>query len=417
MENPPASAPSSPRRLWWLLAAFVACYFAMFAFFPRLFFFFGVNSYGVWFLDSYAILASNDAVNIGRDAYIYNPLDPFGRGNSYTHWWLHLRDLGLTRAHNFQVGLAFVLAFFAAALARLRPRAPGELLWYLVVLCSSPILLAVERANNDLVIFALLAPVVPCLLAPQRAWRWLAIPLIALAAGLKFYPAVAGLVLLAGTETREVRARVLGGLLALAAVGVNMAHEPLMRAANPPKAEGLMTLGAVNVFEGAQHFAWGAAVAWLSLATFVVVVIYGVRAFNGWALRPHERDVWLSFVLGAVLLAGCFFTARNFSYRWVYAVWLAPLLWQLPRDPLTPVRVRRFATLTAVLLIAALWIDPIASSCFGQIREKFSNTTLLRWGDQIFLCEQPITWAFFGCLVAFLAHFTRRGLRVLFARE
>ena len=378
------TATDSPRRLWWLLVAFTLCYVALFAAIPRLLPLVGVNHYGVWFLDSYAILASNDALGIGRDAYLYNPLDPLGRAHVYSHWWLHLRDLGLTRAQNFPLGLAWGLAFFVAAFARLRPREPREVLWYLVVLGSSPVLLAINRANNDLIVFALLAPVVPCLLAAPRHLQWLAILLIALATGLKYYPAIAGLVLLAGTDQREVRLRVLVGALALALVAANIAPDLLRAGVSAPKAEGLMTFGAANIFEPARQNVLNLTIPWLSVAAFAIVFILGVRRLRRWVLRPHDQGMWLSFVLGAALLTGCFFTGRNFGYRWVFALWLAPLLWSLPRDPLAPVRVRRFAALTAALLVVALWFDALASLGLGLFRGGATSTELLRWGDRFF---------------------------------
>ncbi len=407
----------SPRRLWWLMVVFVGCYFSLFAFFPDLFLFVGVNHFGVWFLDTYAILATNDAMSVGIDPYAFNPLDPFGRAHVYTHWWLYLRNLGLTRADNFLLGGSFVLAFFLAAIARLRPRTGGELVWYLAIFCSSPILLALNRANNDLLVFALLAPVVPGLLSPRRTLRLSAVLLIALATSLKFYPAVAGLVLIAGDDVREVRERVAVGLVALSLVAVNLAHDFVLFSAIAPKAEGLMTFGAVNLLTGLGLAGWQVAVAALAIAAAVFTGFWRSQVFSGWEITAESRNAWLSFALGAVLLTGCFFTGRNFAYRWVFALWLAPLLWQLPRDSLAPRAVRGLAWAMSVLLILVLWIDPMVSVVLGMSQGRVPAETILRWADRIFLCEQPITWALFAGLLGFLAHFTRQGVRTLLHRR
>ena len=410
------TAPSSPRRLWCLLVAFAACWFLSFVWFPQLYLFVGVNHFGVWFLDTYALLATNDAISLGRDPWIMNPLDPFGRGHVYSHWWLHFRDLGLTRAHNLWLGLAFVAAFFPAALARLRPRTPGEVVWYLVVLCASPLLLAVNRANNDLVVFALLAPVVPCLLSSRAVVRLAAPVLIAIAAGLKFYPAIAGLVLLAGTDARELRRRLVVGVFLLAAVGVNIAPDLVHFAGVAPKAEGLMTFGSVNLLEaGGVHGPRAVALGFV-LGALAGLAFARSRVFDGWEIAPADRAAWLSFVLGAVLLTGCFFTSTNFSYRWVFALWLAPLLWRLPRDAAAPAAVRRLAGLTVALLVVALWADALATTVLATATGHASRDAIMRWADRVFLVEQPLTWAFFACLLGFLTHFTRGGLRVLLGR-
>src|ERR1019366_4123041 len=203
--------------LW--LGSLAAAYVAAFAFYPRLFFAIGVNHYDAWFLDTFALLASNDAVSRGLDPYAPNPLDYFHRPHVYSHWWLHLRDLGLTRADVMWLGLTLVGTFLCAALWRLRPQTLRPLLWDGAVLCSSPVLLALDRGNNDLAIFVLLTPVVPCLLSGRPAWRLAAPFLVTAAAMLKYYPAAAALVLLPAPDARELRSRLVLTLLLLLFAG------------------------------------------------------------------------------------------------------------------------------------------------------------------------------------------------------
>ncbi len=409
----------SPGRWHLLLAVVVAAWFASFAVYPDLYRFVGVLHYGAWFLDSFAILASNDALGRGLDPWQPNPLDYFNRPHVYTHWWLGLHDLGLTRAHNLWLGLSWVGAFLVAALATLRPRGWREALWYLAVLGSSPVLLGVNRANNDLAIFALLAPVVPCLLDGRRPVRLLAVGLIALAAGLKFFPACAGLVLLtgAGVTTREVRERLVLAVLALGLVAADLAHDLAGIGQLTPKAHGLMTFGAANLpasfgLSPAQATLFG-----LLVAVVVIALYWRSRWFEGWVIGPGETAVWLTFVLGGVLLAGCFFSGVNFGYRWVFAVWLAPLLWRLPRDPAAPKRVRRLAGVTAGLLVISLWADALVSAGLSALGDRLPPATGARIANGFFALEQPVTWAFFVCLLAFLTHFAREGVRGLLTKE
>ncbi len=401
----------SPRRLWWLLVVGAACYFTSFVFYPGLFLAVGTNHYGVWFLDSFAILASNDALALGRDPFAINHLDYFNRPHIYSHWWLHLRDLGLTRADNIRVGFVIVAGFFVTAVAGLRPRTPRELLWYLAVLCSSPILLAMNRANNDLVVFMLLAPVVPCLLSEHRAVRLVPVGLVAVAAGLKFYPALAGLILLAGASVREVRWRVGLAVLALVVVGYNVAPDLGRISGYLPKAEGLMTFGAANGFEAiglSNRVAHGVA---LALGAIGVVAYGRAKIFSTWIIRAEDRAIWWSFVLGAVLVTGCFFAGTNYAYRWVFALWMAPLLWRLPLEATAPVAVRRFAGLTSVLLMVSLWADPLAGVVLTNLAGHVPGDVIMRSADRYFAFEQPLVWAFFICLLGFLTHFVREGLR------
>ncbi len=407
----------APRRLWWLLVVAAVFYFGCFAFFPRKFSPLGVNHPTVWFLDSYAILASNDALALDRDVYAPNPLDYFGRPHVYSHWWLGLGKLGLTRADNGWIGLALGSAFFAAAVARLRPREPREVLWFLLILCASSTLLAIDRANNDLVIFLLLTPVVPCLRSSRRWVRLAAVFPIAVAAGLKFYPASAALVLLAGADRRDLRVRVAVALLVLIAVGLNVGGDLAQVGPLLPKAEGLMTFAAAKLIEQLGLAGLGKVGLACGLVVLIVVAFWRSSLFDHWEIAPADQGDWLSFILGAVLLVGCFFTGTNFPYRWVFTIWLAPLLWRLPRDERAPAPVRRLAAATAGLCLFALWVDPLASGVLNGLVGRYSAETIVRWADRLLLVEQPVIWAFFVCLLGFLTHFVRCGLRGLFGER
>ncbi len=406
-----------PRRLWWLLVAFTGSVLAYFTSFPEHFRAVGVNHYGVWFLDTYAILASNDALARGGiDIYGYNPLDYFGRPHVYPHWWLLLGKLGLTRGDVAWLGFVLGAAFFVAAIAWLRPRQPGELAWNLVVLCSPPVLLALNRGNNDLVIFVLLAPVVPCLLARRAAVRALAIGLIAVAAALKTYPAVAAVVLLAGGSPREVRGRVAAMIAVFALMAVDVARDFAHYGAVVPRPDGLMTFGAANIFIAAgasDPLANG-----LALATGLVagMVFWRADFLGAWKIEPEGEREWLGFVLGAALLTGCFFAGMSFAYRWVFAVWMLPLLWRLRGDAGAPRNARRLATVTSVLLTLVLWIDPIASAVLFRHAKALGGESVTRWAGRVFLAEQPVTWALFACLLVFLVRFGRDGWRTLAGR-
>ena len=292
-EPVPSSAAlrATPRRLWVWLVVLPLCYWGALAAHPGCFLYVGIRHYGVWFIDTFAILASNDALERGLDVYATNPMDYFGRPHVYSHWWFGLGRLGLTRADNFWLGVALGLTFLTAVVSLLRPRTAGELLWYLSVLGASPVLLAVERANNDLVIFLLLAPVVPCLLSPREGWQWVAVLLIMFAAGLKFYPAVAGVLLLTPGEWRRVRWRVGGGALGLTLVALNVAPDFLRVRSLLPAADGLMSFRANQLF---AQFGIAGAAPWLGLGIGALAALAWWRAdvFHGWEIPAVARGRW-----------------------------------------------------------------------------------------------------------------------------
>jgi len=400
------------------LVALVAGWFGMFALFPELYRFVGLRHYGVWFLDTFAILASNDAVARGLDPYAANPLDYFNRPHVYTHWWLGLREFGLTRAHNFELGLALVLGFLATALVFLRPRSGREVAWSLAILGSPPVLLACNRANNDLLIFILLAAVVPCLLDSRRLVRLSATGFIVVAAGLKYFPAVAGLLLLAGPmgEARERRVRLAIGCMALVWVAVDLAPDLAAVGGLAPMARGLITFGAVHL-PTALGFGAGETKGLILIAVVAATVFFWrCRWFEGWSPAVAEnRERW-HFVLGAALLTGCFFTGTSYGYRWVFAVWLAPWVWRVARDAAAPSAVRKLGAITGMLLLFSLWADSLVSAGLGLLAGRMAAETAVAVAEVFFVAEQPLTWALFLCLLAFLTRFVREGLGTLWTR-
>lgn len=407
----------SPRAWWWLMVAGFGGVLLCFATWPQMFRLSGVNHLGAWFIDLYAILASCDALAAGLDPYLPNPLDVFGRPHVYSHWWLGLGRLGFTRADTPMLGFLLGAAFFVAAVFALRPSRWAEWVGAVAVLCSPPVLLALERANNDLVVFVLLAPVVPCLLSPSVAVRLCAVPLILAAAALKVYPLVALALLLAGRDARDTRriGWVAGLLLAVALP--DMVSDFRGYAGLVPDAVGLTTFGARNLFVAVEPAAGTAR--WFGLVAGGLIFAGFVWAdrFVCWKIAPVDRAAWLSFVLGALLLTGCFFAGTSYAYRWVFALWLLPLLWRLPRDAAVPREVRRWAVATAVLLVITLWTDSTWSAVMGWFSRGSPPEKIMAAADRFFLIEQPVTWALFVCLLGFLAHFLREGVRGLFSAK
>jgi hypothetical protein len=400
----------------------VACWLAFFYLHPALLTKVGVGHFRieiaperfreVWFLDTLAILAANDAVTIGSDPYVANRLDYLKRPHVYGPAWLYLRHLGLTRANTLNVGLALGMAFITTAVLFLRPQCPRSLLWYIAVLCTTPILTAIERGNNDLVVFLILMPVVPCLFSEHKLVRWLALPLITLATALKYYPACAGLVLLANAGAREVRWRVVAAVVAFAAVALHVAaNVPTLELL--PEPLGVFTFGAISVFRELGVNGFGPKAVIMGVALAAILFWWRSPLLRDWRPDAALRREWTYFILGSVLLTGCFFVGQHFAYRWIFVIWMAPLLWSLPRDSQAPTPVRFFARVTAWLLLVMLWAEALSAFSLNQWAPDVVIPAL-HW---VALAMQPFTWAFYLCLLGFLVHFTRLALTETFGNS
>ena len=405
------------KLLWSTFALVVVGFFASFAFWPRLFYFIGVNHYGAWFLDTFALLASNDAVTRGLDPYAPNPLDYFNRPHVYSHFWLHLRDLGLTRADVAWLGFSIVVLFLVTALAKLRPRTWPQLLWYAAIFCSAPVLLAIERANNDLVIFVLLSPIVACVRSRRQAMWLVGLLLVAVAALLKYYPAVAVVVLLSIDDRRELRIRVGVIALVLGFAGLTLARDLAGYGAVAPKPAGLLSFGGAAFFLELGSTGWTAKMLSVGAGALVVVLAWRKRWLGDWEPSPAQSADWLHFILGASLLTGCFFTNLNYGYRWIFALWLAPMLWTLLHEPKTPPSVRRVAKWTAGLLLVVFWWDPLCCFVVNRFVGVTSGPAIMKAATGCFIVEQPLDWALFVALLIFLTHYAQGLVRVIFGRS
>jgi hypothetical protein len=180
-----------------------------------------------------------------------------------------------------------------------------------------------------------------------------------------------------------------------------------------PRPAGLLSFGATGLFTELGWTGWASKLFGAGAGVAAVAWAWTRRPLADWEPAPAQQSDWLHFILGAVLLTGCFFSSMNFGYRWIFAAWLAPLLWTLPRDPDTPVPVRRLARGTMFLLLFVLWWAPLGCVVINGLIGVVTGATIMRLAQGFFLIEQPFDWAFFLCLVVLLTHFLRRRLAVL----
>lgn len=401
-----ASASRKPLASWLVMAGIILSYGAFLATHAGVLAALGIDTLGDWFMDFFAILASADAYAQGRDPYAINRLDPLGRPHMYSHWWLYVHHLGLTRSDSMAVGLVIVFATVAALVVFLRPVNAGEAVWYAAVVCAPPLVLGYQRANNDLVVFLILLPVASLLSRGRSLASVLAVALIALAAGLKFYPAAALLVILS-VDRRTFRWLCPLGivLVGLALLDVASDYPKVLR--YMPKAEGPLTFQSRTLLD-ALHLSPGVGYAAGALtAAGWMIVLRRSRLFDRWSVPAERRGAWLAFVLGASVLCACFVVGTNYGYRFIYAVLLAPFLWKTARDASLGEGLRGFARITAGMLLFSLWADGLYL-VFLQSRVGTEPLERLQWLSERFtLCEQPLHWALVICLTGFLVVFVR----------
>ncbi len=334
----------------------------------------GVRAWPWPFLDTDTVLSAARCLREGADVYAFNPCDPEARTYGYSPLWMVLAWFPVTIGWIPWVGLAF-FALFVFALWLLPAGRNREAVILIVIgLLSSATVLAVERGNNDLVNFALVAGMA-ALMGRSATARLAGYAMGLLAGLLKFYPM---LVMMAALREKPARffaitaASIIVTLLAAAVTWHDLVRTWMIVPEGSP----------IYEMFGAPNFGKGLVVLFhlpapigsilrgvMTLAALAIGIRYGLRPATGAAiaqLSVRERDFLL---IGALMTIGCFLSAQNISYRTINLLLVLPSLTAL-RIVDGPRALKAMALVAIGLLWAELlfhWIQAFAALAGGTL--------------------------------------------------
>jgi len=121
---------------------------------------------------------------MGLDPMYENPGDPWERPMNYPRVWQLLFALGLEQSHTAMMGLLFIALFLVGNIIFVGSTTFLTSVLLTLGLFSPAVLLGVERGNNDLLIFFLLALAVVMV----RTYSWVSMSLVNIAMILKLFP-------------------------------------------------------------------------------------------------------------------------------------------------------------------------------------------------------------------------------------
>jgi len=311
----------------------------------------GVPSLAPAFADVRSITGAHVALANRVDPFVANPGDPWQRPFNYPRVWLLPAELGARAEHTAAIAATLFLAF-GVGVATLAPLAttPLTALALLLVLFAPTTWLAIERANNDLLTFGLLATA--ALLALRR--RALAAGCVTVAAALKLFP-IFGLAGLLDEPNRRARRTVLvTGALFLGYLAWIRDDLPAIRANAQtwhPISYGITLLPRAVADRLGWSFAWllgAAALAFTAVGAFAIRARR--RARLGAASSAHSLA---AFRIGATVFVGTFLLGSNFDYRLIVLLLVVPQLVAWSRSP--DEAVRREARTRLVVLMLVVW--------------------------------------------------------------
>ena len=338
----------------WVIAALLLAYFVLLAATMQTTGYYhawrmlGVPGLKPLFADLRDITSSADSARLGYDPLVKNPENPYQVPLDYPRLWLAgAVFLGIHQTDTVWLGFALAGAFYACLFFFVGRISAWEGAYWGVLLCAPPVMLAVERGNNDLVIFMLLAA---GLLALRRsgARPWPAYAMIGLGGLLKLFPIVAFML-----AWREKPRRALAILAAAAAVFALYLYATRadLRAINAAVPRALASsYGSRIYFYGvADHYPEDVpSLVWTVLAVLAMGVVAGLarlRLPKPATLRPAETDAML---VGGSIFAATFIVGSNYNYRLVMLLFALPGLLRLAGGGVGPHRLLARAMLLAI---------------------------------------------------------------------
>ena len=346
------------------------------------------------FFDTRNITAALECRRLGYDPLVENPCDPWARAMFYPRVWLLLRWLGLDQSDTLALGLLIGLLSLAAVCLLTGRISAGEGIVVAIAVCSPAVMLALERANMDVVLFSVLVAAVLLWRRGTELSRTLSPFLVLVAATGKLYP-VFGLPAYALLRHRRAAlAAAACGLVFLIYVAVTLDD---VRTVATTATQGqyysygariligqLYHLAAGQDWQGASMAAQAIAAIPLLLLVLVLWAWFRRRLGPGAGERPQAPTAeLLAFCLGALLYVGTFAVFRNYDYRLVYLLLTLPQLMEWVRQGGAGDPRRSMAGLGLVAVVLGLWIGA--------------------WSEPLGLGDELVSWAVAGLLVALSA--------------
>ncbi|MBL8750439.1 MAG: hypothetical protein JNK78_14850 [Planctomycetes bacterium] len=308
----------------------------------------GVRTMEPHFADVRTFTGARVALDRGLDPLVENPGDPWNRPLNYPRIWLLPAYLGVGPGQTKACAIAIFAAFLAGLLA-LAPlvRTPGTAALLLAIVFSPVAWLAVERANSDLLVVAILIAAARFAASRPAAAAFA----VTTAAVLKLFPVFALPGLASGRR---------GSFRSVAvAAAVFVAYAIWIRADLPSIARNLQTWHPISYGITLMPRAAADAMGW-SYAVLLTIAATALGAVAVLALRLRRRvritgaqdaGAFAAFRVGAPVFVGTFCLGSNFDYRLLVLLLVGPQLVAWVRSA----RLRRPAMLAATTVVLTVW--------------------------------------------------------------
>jgi hypothetical protein len=344
----------------------------------------GVPALSPSFADLRNITSGIECYRQGFDPLINDPCDPWNRPMNYPRIWLGLSSLGLDQSHTFILGVFLAVLFYASIffIVITKRLNVGEGLIYGLVLCSPAVMLAVERGNNDLVIFIFLCLSV-FMIQKKRILPYF---FILVASILKIYPIFGIFIAIRENKKRFFIIALIISTIFFIYIIYTWKDIILMNTFIPRSAH--ISYGSRVIFDGLNVFfgdSGGIPEIVRKILSFIGVLIVLISSYwwaykNGLSVLNTEHID--SFRMGAIIYIGTFIIiGNNWDYRLVFLILTLPQLFAWIKN-------KNELSYYAVFLLMAILFTMYSSLISRIIGTYF-----------VFPIEELINWLIFACFI------------------
>lgn len=332
------------------------------------------------FYDLRVVLESTDCYNKGYDPYITTNKDCPHLYN-YPFVWIWLTNVfKLTIQNVYLIGFGMIFSFVLSISFLFRKITLSNLILLVITLISPPILLLLDRANIDIIIFILLLIASYYLRSGNITHTKVHFSylLILIATMLKIYPVfILGLILIDRIDIKHKYIVVVYSTITLSLYTFLNLKEILVLLGNTPHPSELAFGKNVLI----QEFLSPSKLVYFSFLPFIVMmlIVFYKRVFFKQLVTRLQLDTSNEgklFFGGVLLFTGTYFFGNNWDYRLVFAIFFLPYLFS---DHIKNNDLNKFKNIFIVLLVIVLFTSFIHRSgyFFNSYKSWFIGRNLL----------------------------------------
>ena len=285
------------------------------------------------FADWKVIVNANLCLEKGFDVFIKNPCDPWGRKHVYGEILLYLPFIDVLKKFYlfyFPIIMNFLFIYVFISFFNYKKSLKNYTFFFFVL--SAPFLLAVERANNDILIFLIIFLV--------SKYRSLLIShiLILLGALSKFYPVCFGIIFLFKKEIKKILINLL--LLSLfISIFIFFQFESLIKIFNTQtqfSAGNVYAFSFQSLIKTIGYFQLVEDLKWVKtffivgflLIPFLLIVYLFTSKNNHFFREIFTNNIFENriYIISSITLISCYFIIENIFYREIFFLGLIPWL-------------------------------------------------------------------------------------------